>query len=195
MRLLGFVLLFGVVAFFPACGGQESRLSSTGEQPPDKEAQVDQDTEDAGAIDQLKTTPDPEPEQQVDPPVAVDPPGAVDPPALDPPVVADRILDGKKAQKLEVRHSMIGLRNTLLFYTFKDQQAILTLSIGNTDVTFPVTGKKCVDLIITDLAVMRVTDEGLLLEEIAPGVTVDDVIEVTDADLVIPESVKTISIE
>ena len=36
---------------------------------------------------------------------------------------------------------MIGFRNTLLFYTFKDQQAILTLSIGNTDETFPVKGK------------------------------------------------------
>ena len=36
---------------------------------------------------------------------------------------------------------MLGFRNTLLFYTFKDQQAILTLSIGNTDETFPVKGK------------------------------------------------------
>ena len=36
---------------------------------------------------------------------------------------------------------MMGFRNTLLFYTFKDQQAILTLSIGNTDETFPVQGK------------------------------------------------------
>ena len=140
MRLLGFVLLLGMVALLSACGGQEGRLSSTGEQPADKEAKVDQDTEDGGAIDQLKTTPDPEPEQQVDPP-QVDPP-VVDPPvAVDPPVVADRILDGKKAQKLEVRDSMIGFRNTLLFYTFKDQQAILTLSIGNTDETFPVQGK------------------------------------------------------
>jgi hypothetical protein len=62
-------------------------------------------------------------------------------PAVDPSAAADRILDGKKAQKLEVRHSMIGFRNTLLFYTFKDHQAILTLSIGNTDETFPVKGK------------------------------------------------------
>jgi hypothetical protein len=36
---------------------------------------------------------------------------------------------------------MMGFRNTLLFYTFKDQQAILTLSIDNTDETFPVKGK------------------------------------------------------
>ena len=57
------------------------------------------------------------------------------------PLYADRNLDGKKAEKLEVRHSMIGFRNTLLFYTFKDQQAVLVLSIGNQDEKFPVTGK------------------------------------------------------
>ena len=57
------------------------------------------------------------------------------------PLYADRILDGKKAQKLEVRHSMLGFRNTLLFYAFKDQQAILVLSIDNKDETFPVTGQ------------------------------------------------------
>jgi hypothetical protein len=75
----------------------------------------------------------------VTPPVATQP--VVKPPVVTPPVAADRILDGKKAQKLEIRHSMIGFRNTLLFYTFKDQQAVLTLSIGNTDETFPVKGK------------------------------------------------------
>jgi len=75
----------------------------------------------------------------VTPPVATQP--VVKPPVVTPPVAADRILDGKKAHKQEVRHSMIGFRNTLLFYTFKDQQAILTLSIGNTDETFPVKGK------------------------------------------------------
>tara|TARA_B110000967_G_scaffold179491_1_gene195037 strand:- start:2418 stop:2939 length:522 start_codon:yes stop_codon:yes gene_type:complete len=57
------------------------------------------------------------------------------------PLYADRILDRKKAQKHEVRHSMLGFRNTLIFYTFKEQQAILTLSIGNKDETFPTIGK------------------------------------------------------
>ena len=36
---------------------------------------------------------------------------------------------------------MIGFRNTLIFYTFKDQQAILLLSIDNKDETFPITSK------------------------------------------------------
>lgn len=57
------------------------------------------------------------------------------------PLYADRTLDQKKAEKLEVRHSMLGFRNTLVFYAFKDQQAILVLSIDNKDETFPVIGK------------------------------------------------------
>jgi len=41
--------------------------------------------------------------------------------------------------------------------------------------TLPLTGKAVVDLIITDLGVMAVTDDGLRLTELAPGVSVADV--------------------
>ena len=54
---------------------------------------------------------------------------------------AVRQLDTKQAKKKEVRHSMIGPRNTLIFYTFKEHQAILRLTIDNKDESFPVTGK------------------------------------------------------
>ncbi len=60
---------------------------------------------------------------------------------LSSPLYADRMLEDKKAEKREVRQSMLGFRNTLLFYKFKDQKSILVLSIGNKDETFPVTGK------------------------------------------------------
>ncbi|MFO0876119.1 MAG: hypothetical protein U0840_02000 [Gemmataceae bacterium] len=52
-----------------------------------------------------------------------------------------RVLEVTKATpKLDVSVSQIGYRDTLLFYTFADKQAVLKLQIGNKDKTFPMTG-------------------------------------------------------
>ncbi len=47
------------------------------------------------------------------------------------------------------------------------------------------------DTIATEMAYIRVTPEGLLLEEIAPGLTVEDLQRVTGAKLIVSPSLKT----
>ena len=50
--------------------------------------------------------------------------------------------------------------------------------------TLPLTGERCVDRIITDLGVLDVTPEGLVLVECAPGVTAEDIADRTEAPLI-----------
>lgn len=55
----------------------------------------------------------------------------------------------------------------------------------------PLTASKQVNLIITDMAVFKVVpDKGLVLTEIAPNVTIDEVIAATEADIIVDDNVK-----
>ncbi|MCK4273349.1 MAG: succinyl-CoA--3-ketoacid-CoA transferase, partial [Dehalococcoidales bacterium] len=64
--------------------------------------------------------------------------------------------------------------------------------VGNC--TYPLTARRCVSLIITDLAVMEVTENGLVLKEIAPGWTVPEVQALTEADIKPAEDLKEIEL-
>jgi 3-oxoacid CoA-transferase subunit B len=60
--------------------------------------------------------------------------------------------------------------------------------------SFPLTAKNCVDMIITDIAVIEVTKEGLVLKEVAPGWTADEVQALTEAPLIIAGYLKEIEL-
>jgi 3-oxoacid CoA-transferase subunit B len=51
-----------------------------------------------------------------------------------------------------------------------------------------------VDTIVTELAYMRVTPNGIVLEEVAPGVSVDDVQRATAATLIVSPKLKVIEV-
>src|SRR5246127_1438558 len=56
--------------------------------------------------------------------------------------------------------------------------------------TLPLTGVGVVDTIVTEMAYIRVTPRGLVLEEVAPGLTAKDVQRATGARLVLSEGLK-----
>lgn len=60
--------------------------------------------------------------------------------------------------------------------------------------TLPLTGKGVVNRIITDRAVIDVTDNGLELREVTNGWTVDDIVQSTEAELTVSENLKTASL-
>ncbi|MDD5702393.1 MAG: 3-oxoacid CoA-transferase subunit B [Dehalococcoidales bacterium] len=56
--------------------------------------------------------------------------------------------------------------------------------------SIPLTAPHCMDMIVTDIAVIKFTPGGLLLKEVAPGWTPDDVQELTEPRLIISEELK-----
>ncbi|HEX7962600.1 MAG TPA: CoA transferase subunit B [Terriglobales bacterium] len=56
--------------------------------------------------------------------------------------------------------------------------------------TLPLTGLKVVDTIVTEMAYIRVTSEGLVLQEIAPGLTPEDVQRATEPKLIVSPTLK-----
>lgn len=60
--------------------------------------------------------------------------------------------------------------------------------------SLPLTAKRCVNHIVTDLCFLDVTPKGLVLRELAPGVTVEDVQKQTEPKLIVPPEVKTMKV-
>jgi 3-oxoacid CoA-transferase B subunit len=60
-----------------------------------------------------------------------------------------------------------------------------------TKCSLPLTARREVDLIVTDMAVIRVSDKGLVLEEIAEDTTVEEVVKCTGATMLVAANLKT----
>jgi 3-oxoacid CoA-transferase subunit B len=57
--------------------------------------------------------------------------------------------------------------------------------------TLPLTGLKVVNTIVTEMAYITVTPQGLVLEEVAEGLTAEDVQKITEARLIVSPNLKT----
>ncbi len=61
--------------------------------------------------------------------------------------------------------------------------------------TLPLTAKEQVNIIVTEMALMRVTDKGLVLEELGPEATVEEVIAATEANLIVSPDLKRFGLD
>jgi 3-oxoacid CoA-transferase B subunit len=60
--------------------------------------------------------------------------------------------------------------------------------------SIPLTAPHCMDMVVTDIAVIKFTPKGPVLQEVAPGWSAEDVQELTEAKLIIPEDLREIEL-
>lgn len=62
------------------------------------------------------------------------------------------------------------------------------------DCSFPITGQRCVSMVVTDVSVIEISPRGIVLKEVAPGWSVQDVQEITDVRLIISDDLTEIEL-
>jgi 3-oxoacid CoA-transferase B subunit len=101
--------------------------------------------------------------------------------------IANWIIPGKKVPGMGgAMDLLVGAKKVIIAmtHTAKGKMKILKKC------SLPFTAIKEVDMIITEMGVMEVTDEGIVLKELAPGVTIEDIQEVTEPQLIVSEHLK-----
>lgn len=106
--------------------------------------------------------------------------------------LANWMVPGKKVPGMGgAMDLVVGARRVIVAmeHTAKGNHKILS------ECSFPLTAAEVVDRIITDLGVIDVTPEGLVLREIAPDTTVEAVREATGAELIVDPDLKTMDVK
>jgi len=104
--------------------------------------------------------------------------------------IANWIIPGKKVPGMGGAMDLIvGAKKVIIAMTHTAKGTMKILK----ECSLPFTAVNEVDLIITEMGVMEVTPEGLLLKELAPGVTVQDIQAHTEATLIISDNIKTMN--
>ena len=102
--------------------------------------------------------------------------------------LANWMIPGKMVKGMGGAMDLVaGSRRTIIAmeHTTKDGQPKILKKC-----TLPLTGEKVVDTIVTEMAFMKVTPQGLVLEEVAAGLTAEDVQKATGARLIVSPSLK-----
>lgn len=101
--------------------------------------------------------------------------------------IANWMIPGKKVPGMGgAMDLLVGAENVIITmeHTTKNGESRILKKC-----TLPLTAKHVVDYIVTELCVMHFTEAGLVLEELADGVSLEEVLSKTEANLIIPEKI------
>lgn len=105
--------------------------------------------------------------------------------------IANWIIPGKMVPGMGgAMDLLVGAKKVIVAMTHTARGKIKILK----DCTLPYTAVNQVNMIVTELGVMEITEEGIVLKEIAPDTTVEQIQEVTEATLIISEDLKTMTL-
>ncbi|MFW5894568.1 MAG: 3-oxoacid CoA-transferase subunit B [Bacillota bacterium] len=101
--------------------------------------------------------------------------------------ISNWIIPGKKVPGMGgAMDLLVGAKKVIIAMTHTAKGTMKILK----KCSLPFTAIKEVDMIITEMGVMEVTDEGIVLKELAPGVTIEAIQEVTEPELIVSEHLK-----